>query len=593
MFPSSTPSVPKIAPSGRLAFLLKGNDRKAIRRFRQSPYTNRVIALEEGIVPTKVNDTPRVVRDILKDLIATGAVSPEEFGPLYSTLLQRVQKYNSTNVQQNLHVLLEDVRDSQTALLAGQDVRYLSNTSILAAFLRQLPPVVPLGQQNYLGMQKNVRLLAHEGANVIVYKTGNQTFLQVQSGLDGRPISVNLSEAFHNLSSLWGVQLNGSDIPAHMSSKLSTNTRMLVLLTAPFSSETDYAPDSFIGTLNRLYVETVQDLTAGVENTEREVRSLAMLPTTQEDAEDLKHTLNALLRGRETEVPNVERTLSPREESIVRFMQRFLVNRIDGERQEPILALDQLNGSFAPDMYYGNRSFIQRMMEYLRKALVFSPDYFREIYSNKYWVPPSTFWLRDYDATVFPAQIESPLDVPYNAPWKFTDEDEKDALEENLRDDDEDDFGGKYDYDYNDGLEEDSQSFIDEDFKDMEPLRSSPSSWPLPNIDLDSFTTYENLTPKGDGNDSDALIARPTPRPYSVYSVPATQDSVRSLGGYYGGVSSSTPFYSSSSLSLPPIPRPRHRPPLPPPPAPALPPLPLPRRPPRRRDLQNLTKFLF
>lgn len=496
-------------PAQAVDRVLKGDvSRRSMTNFRQKPYSLKVIELEKAVVPPKADNTADSISLILKTLIAKGAVQADEFAPLYSTLLDRVKKYNGLNVQQNLEQMLEDVRGAKRALLENQNLKSAANAAVLSNFLLNIPQTVQSGQQNFEGMKKNLKLLSQEGINVTVYRSGSVYFLQApQSGPNAKPLTVDLNDAFENLFPYWGAMLHSTEIPSNLAARLSVNTRMLILLTAPFSSPSDYIPDSFINALNILYLETVQDLVAGEENTEREIRQLtAVLPTNLDGPGDIKQTLNALLRGVESEPPGVNRVLSPREEAIVRYAQKFLTQQIEGEeeRLDPILALDQLNLSFPPDMYHAHRGFIQRLMDYFRKALIFSPDYFRQIYSNKYWSPPASFWLRDFDATIFPATDHFD---DYEEDWGFTRQDENELQD----------------------LERDRQSVAGATPQYEEDEDAWLTDSPLPRLNDEvfqsesSYYTFDRLAPKGA---SSTLVSHPVPRPYAVYSVPPTSDSL-------------------------------------------------------------------
>lgn len=370
--------------------ILRNQKFSNISDFKKQPLANKILALENAVVPSRKNETAEMIVSLLKQLVNLQALKPEEVGPIYSDLLIRVHKYNSMNVQNNLQSLINDIRSSQSDVIRSSDIKILSNQSILNAFLNSLPPTVSMGQHNYEAFKQTLRLFVNETPNVTVFKSGLQTMLQVNiTGVH----TINLNDAFKNLNSFWGVVLAGDSIPGEISSRLSANTRVLLYFLAPFTNDETFTADTFIAALMKLYRLTVSASLEFPEETEWEVAETAN--SLGLDSFNLTSTLGYLLKNREEEVMN-PKTLSPRQTQILRFIQKSLTDRIDRNNEDPEEALQTLSYSFAPSFYEENGTFIRRLISYMEFALLNSPTYFREIYSNKFWTPPASFWTQNY-----------------------------------------------------------------------------------------------------------------------------------------------------------------------------------------------------
>lgn len=388
----------------------------AIASFRKQPISNKLIALENAVVPAKKSDTPNKIVALIQELVDIGAIHPDEAGPIYSDLLIRVHKFNGTNVQENLNALTSGIRAAQSEAIRNSDVKALSNQAIVNELFARLPPV-PAGQQNFEAFKQTLRLFCNEAPNVTLYKSGGDVIMQVNiRGVN----TINLDSAFGNLQPLWGIDVDGESVPQSYLSSLSSNARVLMLMLAPFTNESTFTPDSLVGLLFRVYRETVSASLERPEETEMEVSKVAK--ETGTDGLDLQNTLGFLLKSREREVANPH-SLSPRQEQVLRFIQRSLVDRIDRGGMDPVTALDTLHLAFAPSFYEQHGTFIRRLTAYMLMALQSSPEYFREMYSNKYWIPPRSFWTRDYSD--FYEDIRQGVASAVNS----ADEDDDDSLE--------------------------------------------------------------------------------------------------------------------------------------------------------------------
>lgn len=383
--------------------IIAGRSLQAVKRFKRQPVANKLIALQNAVVPPRVNDTPSKIVTLLEELIRMGAISKSEAAPLYSDLLIRVHRYNSSNVQSNLDILLGDIRTAQSEAIRNSNIGFLSNQSILNSFFQSLPSVVPLGQQNFEALKQTLRLFVNEAPNVTLFKSGPDTMMQVNiRGVN----TVNLNQAFNNLNRFWGITVYGDSLPNAVTSQLSSNTRVLLLLLAPFTNANTFSPDTVLNVLVQLYRDTISASLEEPQQTEREIERIAMDVGTS--GLDLTRTMGYLLKNRENSVVT-DKVLSPRQLQLLRFIQQSLFDRIDRNGEDPAQALAEIPLSFAPSFYEENGSFIRRLIHYLELALRNSPSYFREIYSNKYWTPPSSFWTRNYND--FFLEIQNPRSV--------------------------------------------------------------------------------------------------------------------------------------------------------------------------------------
>ena len=66
--------------------------------FRQQPQANRFSAILEAVVPSRTNPTHEKVLAIVNALTESKAIRKDEAGLIYNALLERVARYNSTNV---------------------------------------------------------------------------------------------------------------------------------------------------------------------------------------------------------------------------------------------------------------------------------------------------------------------------------------------------------------------------------------------------------------------------------------------------------------------------------------------------------------
>lgn len=361
--------------------------------FSQQPFANRLDAILEAVVPSRKNPTHEKVLAIVNALIETRAIRRDEAAGVYDALLQRVSKYNSQNVQSNLDRLASDVREA-----VSQKVRVSANNlgslAALNAFLATQPATVPRGQENYLGFISALRLLVSEVPSTEVYQSGPSYFLQ--STRNGTQ-TVDLTKAFENMQNLWGVHAPTAE-RLSISSLLTPNTRLLLLLVSPFTDSVSVKRDSYLGYLLTLYREALGQAHLD-ERTLQEVTSVSKA-FGDDNVQNLQATLNFLLTNRTKKVPQ-EFTLTPSEERILRFVQQSVSMMIMHDHLSPQAALDATSRNMEPTFYAENRIFVNKLMDYFQRAASISPDYFINAVLNPNWLPPEGFFTGVYD---FPIQ---------------------------------------------------------------------------------------------------------------------------------------------------------------------------------------------
>lgn len=357
--------------------------------FASQPFANRINAILEAVVPSRKNPTHEKVLAIVNALIETHAIRPDEGGQVYNALLERVSRYNSVNVQTNLDRLGVDVRNV-VAEKERMGADNLGSMVALNAFLATLPANVERGQDNYMAFISALRLLVAEVPQTEVYQSGPNYYLQTSRNGSH---TVNLTRAFENLSSLWGVNAPVAE-RTNISSILTPNTRLLLLLVAPFTDGVTISRSSYVGYLLTLYRETIGQAHLD-ERTYNEITSVSRAIGAQ-DAANLQATLNFLLTNRRHKIP-AEYSLTPEEERILRFVQQAVSLHIMQDGISPSAALDETSRNFEPTFYAANRIFINKLMDYFHRAAAVAPNYFMNAILNSQWLPPEGFFTGVFD----------------------------------------------------------------------------------------------------------------------------------------------------------------------------------------------------
>ncbi|AMB43118.1 pIIIa [Bat mastadenovirus WIV11] len=358
--------------------------------FKNQPRANRFDAILEAVVPSRQDPTHEKVLAVVNALVQAHAVRADEAGQLYNALLHRVSRYNSMNVQTNLERLVTDVKDA-----LGQRERNIRSNNLgslvaLNGFLATLPSVVERGQDSYVSFVSALKLMVSEVPQSEVYQSGPDFYFQTtRSGSQ----TVNLTKAFENLRQLWGVkaqQASGSAI----SSLLTPNTRLLLLLIAPFTDSVGIPRGTYIGHLLTLYRETLGQ-TQVAESTYQEITQVSRA-FGEENADNLQATLNFLLTNRQQKLPT-HYVLTEEEERVLRYVQQSVALFLMQDGATPSTALDRTAANFEPTMYAANRPFINRLMDYLHRAAAASPNYFTNVILNANWQPPQGFFTGDFE----------------------------------------------------------------------------------------------------------------------------------------------------------------------------------------------------
>ncbi|UYL15009.1 protein IIIa [Bat mastadenovirus] len=358
--------------------------------FKNQPRANRFDAILEAVVPSRQDPTHEKVLAIVNALVQAQAVRADEAGQLYNALLQRVSRYNSLNVQTNLDRLVTDVKEA-----LGQRERNIRSSNLgslvaLNGFLATLPSVVERGQDSYVSFVSALKLMVSEVPQSEVYQSGPDYYFQTtRSGSQ----TVNLTKAFENLRQLWGVkaqQAAGSAI----SSLLTPNTRLLLLLIAPFTDSVGIPRGTYIGHLLTLYRETLGQ-TQVAESTYNEITQVSRA-FGEENADNLQATLNFLLTNRQQKLPT-HYVLTEEEERVLRYVQQSVALFLMQDGVTPATALDRTAANFEPSMYAANRGFVNRLMDYLHRAAAASPNYFTNVVLNANWQPPQGFFTGDFE----------------------------------------------------------------------------------------------------------------------------------------------------------------------------------------------------
>lgn len=358
------------------------------RQFSAQPVANRLQAILQAVVPARSNPTHEKVLAIVNALAETGAIRKDEIAGVYDALLRRVAKFNSTNVQSNLTTLVSDVREA-VAQKVRHEAANLGSLAALNSFLSIQPATVARGQNDYMGFINALRLLVAEVPNTEVYRTGPDFFLQ--STRNGTQ-TVNLSRAFQNLRDLWGVAAP-DQARLSISSLLTPNTRLLLLLVAPFTDTQSVSRDSYLGYLLTLYREALGRANVG-DQTRAEIQTVS--EAIGQTPNNLESTLNFLLTNRVTTRP-AEYRLSNEEEKVLRYLQQAISLQMSQNHRSPAEALDAVAASIDTTFYARHRVFIMRLLDFFRRALTASRAYFFDAVMNAQWQPPEGFYLGAFD----------------------------------------------------------------------------------------------------------------------------------------------------------------------------------------------------
>nr|WRQ19811.1 MAG: pIIIa protein [unidentified adenovirus] len=369
---------------------------------QSQPKANRIETILESIVPSRKDPTSTKVFAIVHALLKRGVIRKDEVGSTYCAILQRVAKYNSLNVQSNLDTIVQDIAISNSNL--QQQFPITASLVVFNAFLKTLPAVIGKGQNDYQAIIGALKALISETRNAELYKSGPSFFLN--TFISGSQ-TVNLTKAFSELQEIWKLKTSlGSALP--VTSLLSTNSRLFLVLISPFVDVSSLTPDSYISFIMKLYKGTFVDLTDNV--LQGEIKNISK-GITEKDSENIQQTLNFLLTNtrKRDEIPS---PLTPAELMILRRLQQTVKTLLSARPNlAPSHALDIASSNLEQEVYLSHMNFVNSLFDYMHKAAAFNQDYFMHTVLNKHWVPPSGFRIGEFN-------------IPTSDNWLWDEEDD-------------------------------------------------------------------------------------------------------------------------------------------------------------------------
>ncbi|AAC64527.1 pIIIa [Turkey adenovirus 3] len=395
-----------------VAEILSGNAPRLSKEFRNMPVANKMIELEKAIVQPKKTDTPTMLSIIVKQLVDTGAIFPEEASAVYSRLLDRLVKFNSIRNHNNLEGLVNDIQQGQKSVVMSnlKANRNMSNVVVLQNFLQQLPKTVSKGQQNYDSFKGLLKQFVIDYNQFIeVYKSGPDTFLQYNFGPAVQKI--NLNQSFRNLSNLWGAVVRSEDDIPSLSALLEPQTRYLLLLLSPIAIEQYFTRDSFVWYMLKLYKNTV----APPMSTEPLVELGNVIASLGPSYDQLKlqQGLNYLVTNQRQEYKPSVPDLTKEEEALLRYFQTLLRTKVAGTtRQLRQSDLDNVIQNVNPAAFQGNVDFINRLFDFFSKILKINPDFLTRIVYDSQWKLPPAFFLKSVITPQDLLQFPQPKRIP-------------------------------------------------------------------------------------------------------------------------------------------------------------------------------------
>lgn len=405
---TTTDSFKALAPDERLevagALSSAPNSRDA-RALRMAPYANRLISLQTAMVPPKVDGTSERVAEIVKGLAKQGAIYPDQMGAIHSDLLNRTYTWNSLGVQESIQALVNDVIHGQNRALQDELARTqeIANASLLTKFFDSIYKTVDRGQRNLEGFKKMMRLFVNNVPNAEVYSSGDQYSLQINLG--GKSQNINLSNAFENLKDIWGAKWDSVNNP-RIGALLTPNTRALLFFVSSFYDRGVLEPGSYLDNIMRLYKDAIK---ADVDAEGDAVMELGEAGASlNKRFEEYKDTLNYLLQNRQYVPPTQVVELSEEQEMLFRYLMRQLRQALkDGVPTD--ISISTMAQYVDPRLYQTNKTFIDKLQNYLLVAQAKNPSFYKAIVLDPEWRPPHGLFTGEY---VIPDRYE--FDVPDN-----------------------------------------------------------------------------------------------------------------------------------------------------------------------------------
>lgn len=405
---TTTDSFKSLAPDERLevagALSSSPNSRDA-RALRAAPYANRLISLQTAMVPPKVDGTSERVAEIVKGLADQGAIYPDQMGAIHSDLLNRTYTWNSLGVQESIQALVNDVIHGQNRALQDELSRTqeIANASLLTRFYDSIYKTVDRGQRNFEGFKKMLRLFINNVPTAEVYSSSGSFSLQINLG--GKSQNINLTNAFDNLKDIWGARWDSVNNP-RIGALLTPNTRALLFFVSAFYDHGTLEPGSYLDNIMRLYKDAIK---ADVDAEGDAVMELGEAGASlNKRFEDYKDTLNYLLQNRQYVPPTSVVELSEEQDMLFRYLMRQLRQALkDGVPTD--ISISTMAQYVDPRLYQTNKTFIDKLQNYLLVAQAKNPSFYKAIVLDPEWRPPNGLFTGEY---VIPDRYE--FDLPDN-----------------------------------------------------------------------------------------------------------------------------------------------------------------------------------
>lgn len=393
---TTTESFAALAPYGdraEVADALSGRrDGRDARALRRAPYANRLLKLQTAMVPPKVDGTSERVAEIVKGLAEQGAIYGDQMGAIHSDLLNRAYTWNSMGVQESIQALVNDVIQGQNRALQDElsRTKEIANSSLLTQFFDSLYKTVDRGQRNFEGFKKLLRLFVNNVPNAEVYSSGGSFSLQLNLG--GGSQNINLTNAFENLRGVWGARWDAVNNP-RIGALLTPNTRALLFFVSSFYDHGAMEPGSYLDNILRLYKEAIR------ADTDAEGDAVMELGEAGANLNlkfgEYKDSLNYLLQNRQVVPDTAPLELSAEQEVLLRYLMRQLRQALkDGVPGD--LSISTMTQYVDPRVYQTNKSFIEKLQNYLLVAQARNPDYYKTIVLDPYWRPPAGLYTGNY-----------------------------------------------------------------------------------------------------------------------------------------------------------------------------------------------------
>nr|QPN96241.1 pIIIa [Siadenovirus sp.] len=375
--------------------ILSGGAPTISKEFRHLPLADKIIELEKAVVEPKKSDTPALLNVVVKQLVNQGAIYPEEASAVYSRLLERLVKFNSLRSYNNLQQIAQDVQQGQRSVVVSNlmNTSAMSNMVVLQNFFNSLPKTVAYGQQNYDAFKQLLKQFVIDYNKFLeLYKSGPETFLQYNFGPAVQKI--NLTQAFNNLSDMWGAKITKESSIPSLIALLHPQTRFLLLLMSPIAMEGYFMRDTFISYILKLYKNTVSP-PLGAEPI-GELGNLIATLGPGYDQLKLRQGLNYMLTNQQQQYRPEVPEFTKEEEALLRYIQTLLKTKIAGRRRMlDEHDLDNVIRNLNLSAFPGQLDFINKLFDYFRKVIQTKPQLLTKIIYDNEWRPPPAFFLKN------------------------------------------------------------------------------------------------------------------------------------------------------------------------------------------------------